>query len=190
MSQKDDVVESVVALTGLRNLKELTRLTVEIVTRELHNSNWFMRDVKHFSIPVTYDDHVNGCVTAAVNARRLLAVCVKPYTGKPINVTVYQNFGDYSLATDSRKAALLSGNLVMSVKPGDTEVLVSCVAPVDISDSGYDSWMERDYPGVISYEAASRILGDVGDASHAKMSERARVSYRRMLDDSEVAIQK
>lgn len=186
MSQKDDVIAKVVALTGLRNLSELTRLTVEIVTRELHNSNWFMRDVKHLSVPVTSNDVSNGCVVATVNARLLLAVYVKSTTGKPVSVKTYQNFGDYSLATDERKAALLSGSLMMSVKPDDVEVLVSCVAPVDISDAGYDSWMERDYPGVVAYEAAARLLSDVGDASSNKMREHAKVSYRRMLDDTEV----
>lgn len=190
MSQKDDVIATVIAMTGLRNLSELTRLTVEIVTRELHNSNWFMRDVRHLSVPVTSNDISTGCVVASLNVRRLLAVYVKPCTGVPTSVKVYQNFGEYTLASDDRKAAMLSGSLLMTVKPGDAELLVSCITPVDVSDEGYNSWMEADYPGVVSYEAAARILGDVGDASSQRMREQARRAYLRMLDDTEVYIPK
>ena len=183
---KEMVVEDVITHTGMRNLRALTVRTVEIVTRELHNSNWFLPDVRYTNIPVTCDDLRCGSLTAALNARRLLEVFVKTDRVPSTPVKVYGNFGEYSLANDPRKAALLSGRLVMTVRQGDCGVLVSCVHSVDISDEGYDTWMERDYPGVISYEAAARILGDLGDASHTKRQETARRAYLRMLEDVEV----
>ena len=80
------------------------------------------------------------------------------------------------------KALLVGNNLTVTLPYGTQSVLVEGVKRVDVSDTGYNSWMEANFPGVISQEVAARVLESVNDGTSATHKRNAKMSYLRMLE--------
>ena len=180
-AEKQAVFDAAVALTGMRNLASLTKQYVEFVTSELHASNWFENDVGHAILCPTLRDTETGAMTATVSLRHITWVYSKSATGNTKH-TVCMGLSSYLDSKAKAKALLVGNTLTVTLPYGTQSVLVEGVKRVDVSDTGYNSWMEANFPGVISQEVAARVLESVNDGTSATHKRNAKMSYLRMLE--------
>lgn len=179
-ADKQAVLDAAVTLTGMRNLASLTKQMVEIVTSELHCSNWLEPDLTSQVFNVDCDDFRNGAVTLGVAFRKVWKVYVKT----PRGVTackLFSSLADYIESDAEAKAYQAGSSVTVSVAEAQTSIYIEGFKLIDVSDAGYDSWMERNYPGVVSQEVAARVLASVGDNSAQIHRANARQSYLRMV---------
>ena len=179
-ADKQAVFDAAVTLTGMRNLASLTKQMVEIVTSELHCSNWLEPDLGSQVFNVSCDDFRNGATTLGVGFRKVWKVYVKT----PKGVTpckVFSSLADYIESDAEAKAYQVGASVTVSVAEPQTSIYIEGFKLIDVSDMGYDSWMERNYPGVVSQEVAARVLAAVGDNSAQIHRANSRQSYLRMV---------
>lgn len=179
-ADKQAVFDAAATLTGMRNLAALTSQMVEVVTSELHCSNWLEPDLVSQTFSANCEDFRNGAVTLNVRFRKVWRVYVKTPQGVK-RCKLYSNLGDYIESAEPHKAYQVGATLTVGVPESQTSFYIEGFKYVDVSDAGYDSWMERDYPGVVSQEVAARVLASVGDASYQIHRANAKQSYLRMV---------
>lgn len=179
-ADKQAVFDAAVTLTGMRNLASLTKQMVEIVTSELHCSNWLEPDLMSQVFSVNCEDSRNGAATLSVPFRKVWKVYTKTPKGvKPCKV--FSSLADYIESNVESKAYQVGSSVTVNVVESQTSIYIEGFKLIDVSDVGYDSWMERNYPGVVSQEVAARVLASVGDNSAQIHRANARQSYLRMV---------
>lgn len=178
---KQRVLDAAIALTGMRNLLALTKQYVEFVTSELHCSNWFAKDKGHIIVNPSTCDTETGAMTLSVSMRKVTGVYVKTQYSTS-QYKVHDSLTSYLDDTSSAKAVLVGNSLTLAISRDVQSVLVEGITKVDVSDDGYNSWMEAEFPGVVSQEVAARVLESINDATSINHKRNAKLSYLRMLE--------
>ena len=173
---KHDLVQKVFGITGSSNMLAETIDAIDRATRDAHTSNKWQRDVQYFSVHFGAED---GCpakerqVMLPLLLRKITEVLVKiPREAKPQVAKVAKSYSSHLLNTAPTKAVLLGNVLHVSAS--------------DVFDDAYDSWIAKDYPNVIIYNAAAQVLSDLGDTSSIINFQLGKTALDRMILSEEV----
>ena len=187
---KHDLVQKVFGITGSSNMLAETIDAIDRATRDAHTSNKWQRDVQYFSVHFGPED---GCpakerqVILPPLLRKITEVMVKiQREAKPQVAKVAKSYSSHLLNTAPTKAVLLGNVLHVSASDIFNDVIIGGFGRPNTSDEAYDSWIARDYPNVIIYNAAAQVLSDLGDTSSIANFQLGKTALDRMILSEEV----
>jgi len=163
-----ELIAEVFVLTSRPDLEAETRSAVKAATLKLHHSDFYPKDLKEealiFSAPASLVQIEYATLFPDWRALSYLRPTDADYsdTAKPLTIlTPDQTLDDYQVNREN--VAYLSGQLLqLRMYPEVQHILVGYYAHPNITNDNFNSWIAREYPYAIVYEAAAKVMKKIG----------------------------
>lgn len=188
---KTRIFNKVIAITGMKNMRQLTIDSIEAATRDAHQSNWFKHDMQYLTVTPEATEICDGQLTIPTTTlpriRRLHEVIVRASRiTPPAPIAVFKTYGGFLSSQAKVKACLFPGYLLVESNAGIAQVVFAAFFHPDISDAGYSSWIAQEYSSVIIHDAAFRVLDEAGDNAAPTQKTLAIAALRHLNADAEL----
>ena len=192
-----ELVADVKILTNRPDLDSEIKLAVKAATLKAHHTDFYPKDLFETGIswsPIGYTQSLDYR-TLIPRWRSLKYLRKLDSTGLIAGafftvITPDQSLVQDEYYIDKTDVCYLGGsNLEIKSSTQETYMMLGCYIHPDITESGYTSWIAKDHPYCIEYEATSKIFKQIGYDEQATMMNKEVTEQFMLLRNSEILAQ-
>ena len=158
----EELQNEVILLTSRPDLVDRTLQAVKSATLKMHQREFWRRDLKEVGIQFDLADYLQSFDIYEFIPKFRSIAYLRKYNADLLKVIEPEQVFDYS-GSERTNVCYLAGN-ILQIKSSDpaTYFLLGYYAHPDVTTEGWDSWIAKEFPSAIIYEAATTIAASIG----------------------------
>ncbi len=188
MSILQTIINDVYTVTSREDLAVDTLMAVRAATLKAHQIDFYPKDIKESGIQFDTAEYFQSFVYGDLFPRWRTIKYLRKYdsvgqtAGDFLDIVTPEETLDKSYNKNKTDLAYLAGSLY-NIRSSTQEqyYLVGFYEHPDVTEAGYSSWIAREHPFAIVYEAARSIFKATGDDAKASSMDKAAMEQYMLL---------
>lgn len=192
------LIDDTLVLTERPDLVGITRMAVKAATLKVHTLDFFVKDLLDVSINFTSEEYFQELEPKQLvpNWRALkfirkvsLDTSSNSYVGaKFLSILTPESILD-SYGVERTDTAYGAGSLIkIKSSTKESRFLVGCYVYPTLVDETYESWIAREYPFTILYDAAATVFKNIGYDEQSAQFRQDAVLWNTIVKNSNVIV--